>query len=178
MLTPPWLAIRTLACARPSLPTPLRKIRSSHRTDASYPNFLSLGTQKVPPPKDLVVVPTVSTDEKGEQPKDPSEEQLENLGLSSQPPLPRLEGETSWKSSQGIYVGKGLPPIPLRLAGRIQKGEFIEMEEMVPELWLSMHQEGKAKPQIKRNRRVTDIFTWIQCFVTYASVRCIQAPPS
>ena len=48
-------------------------------------------------------------------------------------------------------MGEGLPPIPLRLAGRIQKGEFIEMEEMVSELWLSTHQEGEAKPQIRKN---------------------------
>ena len=56
----------------------------------------------------------------------------------------------AWESSQGVNVGENLPPIPPRLAGRIQKGDFIEMEEMVPELWLTTHQEGEAKPQIKR----------------------------
>ena len=111
--------------------------------------------QKVPPPKVLVIVLMVSTEERGAAER-PGRGATEDLIVKLQLTLPQLEEKTAWKSSQRLYVGEGLPPIALRLAGKIQKGELIEMEEMVPELWPSTHQEGEAKPQIKKNQRVTD----------------------
>ena len=86
-------------------------------------------------------------------------------------------GDVPLDSAEGVYVGEGLPPIPLKLAKKIRRGEFVEMEELLPELWPPAHQEGtESKLQSKRSRRVTDIFSWIQCFATYASVRGMQAP--
>ncbi len=35
--------------------------------------------------------------------------------------------------SGGIYVGEALPPVPAKLAGRIQAWEFVEMAELLPE---------------------------------------------
>ena len=32
--------------------------------------------------------------------------------------------------SEGVYVGNGLPPVPAKLAAKIQKGEFVEMEDV------------------------------------------------
>ena len=77
------------------------------------------------------------------QMKDPIEEQVarSNLIMNSWFVLAQYVDGTGPKE----YIGKGLPPIPLSLAG---KSGFIDMEKMVPELWLSTYQKGKAKSQI------------------------------
>ena len=30
-------------------------------------------------------------------------------------------------SSEGVYLGEGVPPVPDKLAAKIQKGEFVEI---------------------------------------------------
>ena len=35
----------------------------------------------------------------------------------------------------GVYVGEGLPPVSMRLAQRVWRWEFVDMVEMLPELW-------------------------------------------
>ena len=75
---------------------------------------------------------------------------------------------TAQHTESGVYDGEGLPPIPQRVAKRIVKGDFVEMEELLPELWPAAHQESEVK--VKKNRKITDIFTRTQCFVLYSSV--------
>ena len=87
---------------------------------------------------------------------------------------PLLFDEPGQHPDGGVYVGEGLPPIPQKLAKKIMKGDFVEMEELLPELWPVAHHEGEGK--IRRNRKITDIFTWIQCFSLYTSVRGRQKP--
>ena len=36
------------------------------------------------------------------------------------------------KEESGVYVGEGLPPIPMKLAQRIWRWEYIDMAEMLP----------------------------------------------
>ena len=38
------------------------------------------------------------------------------------------------KTSLSLYVGGGLPPVPAKLAQRIQDGQFVEMVELLPEV--------------------------------------------
>ena len=48
------------------------------------------------------------------------------------------------------------------------------MEELLPEFWSSHREEdieGKHEVKVRRSRKVTDIFTWLQCFASYVSVR-------
>ena len=81
--------------------------------------------------------------------------------------------------SEGVYVGDGLPPVPAKLAAKIRKGEFVEMRELLPEFWSSHREEdmeGKQEIKIRRSRKVTDIFTWLQCFGSYVSVRTQHTP--
>ena len=66
----------------------------------------------------------------------------------------------SMELREGIYVGEGLPLVLLKLVRQIRRGEFVEMEELLPELWSPMHGE-EAKLQ---TRKITDIFSCIQCF--------------
>ena len=51
------------------------------------------------------------------------------------------------------------------------------MSELLPEVWTP--KEG-SEPEHKRRcgRRVLDIFTWLQCFGVYVSIRGMQSPSS
>ena len=60
------------------------------------------------------------------------------------------------------------------MAKRIEKGDFVEMEELLPELWPVAHQESEGK--VKKNQKIADIFTWTQCFALHSSV-CAQHNP-
>lgn len=78
----------------------------------------------------------------------------------------------------GAYLGEGLPPVPDKLAAKIRKGEFVEMGELLPEFWSPAKggDESGKDPRGRKSRKVTDIFTWLQCFCTYVAVRAPQAP--
>ena len=76
----------------------------------------------------------------------------------------------------GVYIGKGQPPVPSKLAEKIRRWEYVEMSELLPEFW-SRQEEGENKQVAARRRRqVTEIFTWVQCFCTYASVLSGSSP--
>ena len=80
--------------------------------------------------------------------------------------------------SEGVYIGDGLPPVPTKLAAKIRKGELVEMGELLPEFWSSHREdiEGKHDVKVRRSRKVADIFTWLQCFGSYISVRAQHTP--
>ena len=52
------------------------------------------------------------------------------------------------------------------------------MGELLPEFWSPRGDEGDSGRDTKgrRSRKVTDIFTWLQCFGAYVSVRAPPAP--
>ena len=54
-------------------------------------------------------------------------------------------GEAGGAATQGagVFMGEGLPPIPARLAERIQCWEFVEMFELLPELLVD-HKVGDS----------------------------------
>ena len=68
-----------------------------------------------------------------------------------------------------MYVGEVLPPFPQQVARRIVKCDFVEMEELLPELWPATHQDNEGK--VKKNQKITEIFTWIHSFALHSSVR-------
>ena len=85
-------------------------------------------------------------------------------------------------TSAGIYVGEGLLPVPAKLADRIQRWEFVDMAELLPEFWGSTSGKEASQPSTsraasaRRKRAVTDIATWVQCFATYISVMSTSHP--
>ena len=75
--------------------------------------------------------------------------------------------------SPGVYVGEGLPPVPMKIAVKIRRGEFIDMGELLPKFWAPPWEndpQTKSEAKTRQARLVQDIFRWIQCFGTYVSV--------
>ena len=92
--------------------------------------------------------------------------------------LPYAGGSLTMPSA-GVYLGEGIPPVPDKLAAKIRRGEYIEIGELLPEFWSSAKgDDGEPSKEARgrRSRKVTDIFTWLQCFGAYVSVRAPQAP--
>ena len=57
--------------------------------------------------------------------------------------VPPTPGESAYVSTVGVYIGEGLPPVPAKLARKIRAGEFIEMDELLPEVWTM--KEGESQ---------------------------------
>ena len=84
------------------------------------------------------------------------------------------EGDKAFPQPGGVYVGEGLPPVPLKLARKVRAGDYVEMEELLPEV--GSLEDEVPEPKRRCSRRVTDIFTWLQCFRVYVSIRGVQSP--
>ncbi len=80
------------------------------------------------------------------------------------------------QSVEGVYMGEGVPPVPVRLAARIRRGEYIEMGELLPEFWQGVKEETGKEARPRRTRKVSDILTWTQCYASYVVVRVSQSP--
>ena len=86
-----------------------------------------------------------------------------------------------------VYVGSGFPPLPKKLAERIQNLEFVDMAELRPVQWQEML-EPEPDPhkfvilpglEIARAKRrpVEDVHTWSICLTTYiAAVGHAETP--
>ena len=93
---------------------------------------------------------------------------MANLLPSASPALARPSG--------GVYMGKGISPVPARLAERICRGEYVDMGELLPEFWSGQKDETMREARSCRTCKVADIFTWLQSFGSYVVVRASGAP--
>ena len=117
-----------------------------------------LGKDGLPNEEELQNVLVVSEKPSGSQGPLPTVEQkMERLSKSVITKVP-TKGELP-ESKEGVYVGEGLPPVPLKVAKKIRRGEFVEMEELLPELCPATRDGDDTKMQIKGNRKITDVFT-------------------
>ena len=85
-------------------------------------------------------------------------------------------------ASLPFILGEGLPPVAAKLVVKIQRGDFVDMAELMRD---NMEAERRAEqdgaigsPFNKRSRRreVPDLLSWIQCFGTYISVVVTKSP--
>ena len=95
---------------------------------------------------------------------------IPNLDQSSPPPL-------TTKDPAPTHLGGGLPPIPGKLARRIEEGHFIEMAELLPEC-LSTQCEGDDQSNATKSKRktITTILEWMQCFGIYTAIISHKEP--
>ncbi len=83
-----------------------------------------------------------------------------------------------------MIFGEGLPPVPLKLAEKIRRWEFIEMAEPLPEHWGQVpggkpdDEQGGQRPPSRRKRKVTDIVSWSQWFAIYVRILAGTSPRS
>ena len=138
---------------------------------------LSAGTtgDKIPHGEDIRNIP-LHIDIPRELDRPVHGEDLSTL-LAQPKDVPPTPGESAYVSTEGVYIGEGLPPVPAKLARKIRAGEFIEMDELLPEVW-TMKEGGEPEPKRRCGRKVLDIFTWLQCFGIYVSIRGTQSPTS
>jgi len=68
-------------------------------------------------------------------------------------------------------MGDGIPPVLRKLAVRIRRGEYIGMEELLPEFWSGPKDNATREAKPRQTRKVADIWTCIQCFASYVVVR-------
>ena len=95
--------------------------------------------------------------------------------LSSQKPLTFKPAD---KASSPLYVGAGLPPVPAKLAKRIQDGQFIEMGELLPEVLRGPipYDDDHQKSSKSKYRELDGIIDWIQIFSLYIAIVCRSQP--
>ena len=108
--------------------------------------------------------------------------------LASEPDTEALgsaESRTGSKSTgtpklpSGVFMGDGLSPVPAKLVAKIQRGEFVDMGELLPEFNVgSREEDGASRTDVRprRSRSVTDILSWLQCYGTYVSVLAPSQP--
>lgn len=94
-------------------------------------------------------------------------------------------GEDSHTSKEGlVYICEGIPPLPTRIVASIEKGDFIELSELLPkspaweddsytEVADKVILISKTKP---KRKVIQDIETWIEAFCTFAAVRGRKHP--
>ena len=81
-------------------------------------------------------------------------------------------------------LGEGLPPVPAKLVGKIRRGEYVDMAELLRD-----NMELQRRRDIREtttntfgvtshpNRReVPDLLSWVQCFGMYAAILCDSYP--
>lgn len=87
-----------------------------------------------------------------------------------------LDGDStsSLAGQSDVVIGAGRPPVPARLARKIQSGAFVEMANLLPDgVGTTWRKDGRTS---KRSRRSLTILEWLQCFSTYVSVLARKHP--
>ena len=77
-------------------------------------------------------------------------------------------------------MGEGLPPVPPKLVERIERGDFVEMCELIPEFWMAHKGEEEAPTQrvaqSKGRKQSQNIYVWLQCYAVYVTVLAGKHP--
>lgn len=69
-----------------------------------------------------------------------------------------------------VILGAGLAPVPSKLVQRIQRGDFIEMSELLPERLAVDPTSGDSAGSKSKKKLVTSILEWVQCFGLYTAI--------
>lgn len=79
-----------------------------------------------------------------------------------------------------IAVGVNTPPVPLKLAERIWRKEFIDLSELLPARLgapeLTLMDLIAKRDKVKESKKIHTIEQWVVCFNTYISVMSIRYP--
>ena len=97
--------------------------------------------------------------------------------------------DTKEASQRAVSIGQGLPPVPKKLANKIESGEYLNMAELLPNHLgsyrnltlkdkggVSLTLEDKGGVPKSKRRAVTNISEWIQCFSIYIAIIAQKHP--
>lgn len=114
-----------------------------------------------------------------------NDEGLQPLPSTGTPKVPAsltgLEADPPSSSTSPFVLSEGLPPVPAKLVAKIQKGDYVDMAELLRdnmewERRLSSSDSSGSKIGRASRREVPDLLSWITCFGIYASVVCDKSP--
>ena len=84
---------------------------------------------------------------------------------------------------QPFILGEGLPTVAAKLAGRIRRGEFVDMTELLQDNIEAERRRGSVPDNTcaggvgkARRQEVPDLLSWVQCFGVYACVVASKHP--
>ena len=78
-------------------------------------------------------------------------------------------------------MGEGMLPIPQKVVKRILELAFVEMGDLMPEVWMREEEEASVSRNVlilpkKRVGPVTDMGQWVQRFASFVSVLSTRYP--
>ena len=88
------------------------------------------------------------------------------------------KGQAHSSSVPRFHIGEGLPPVPGKIATRIQNWKYVEMLELLPEFWATSGEDDTTKriSRARAKKRVQDIHVWLQCYAVYVGVIATKSP--
>ena len=100
--------------------------------------------------------------------------QQQGLQLPTANPNGQQQGTQLPATAAGYTIfSPNTPPIPEKLASKIWNGEFIDMAAFLPEVLsasLSAEEPDKASKKKLKQRTVSDLSAWVECFTVYAGM--------
>ena len=84
-------------------------------------------------------------------------------------------------SATPFVLSEDLLPVPAKLVAKIQKGDYVDMAELLRDNMEYEHRQIasdslESKSGRASRREVPDLLSWITCFGIYASVLCDKSP--
>ena len=105
---------------------------------------------------------------------------LEPWSSGGQQPVMQQPDDTTSSETTPFILGEGLPTVPARLVRKIEKGEYVDMAELLrdnTEAERRRVDRELAPSETRRPRReVPDLLSWNQCFSSYAGIVARQQP--
>ncbi len=103
-----------------------------------------------------------------------------NVPVATKDKLKPVQAEAPYS----FWLGDGFPPVPAKVVTNIQKGEFVDMADLLRDnieaerRYASSGAAASSAVQPARSYRheLPDLFSWVQCFGVYASVVASKQP--
>ena len=92
-----------------------------------------------------------------------------------------IKVSSSEQTNEAIIVGMNSPPIPKKVAEKIWRGEYVQLDKLLPanlgtpELTL-VDLLGKGQERQESSKWIRTIQQWVICFNAYTSIIAIKQP--
>ena len=79
-------------------------------------------------------------------------------------------------------VGEGFPPVPAKVVARIEKGDYVDLKDLLQSMDESnlsdLEEQGIVVVTAGKQWRsqIRDLATWVEAFMTYVAIRARKSP--